>query len=201
MTLLVRYCRQRLPLRLLVPVVVGLTAAAIWAAGTEAPRLAMRAGVLILLLMVQFRLWDDLEDAAGDRVHHPERLLPRVPPGPFRVAAVGLAGAALALASVVPASAVALLLLDLAFVTAYRGRRYVGDTPWRYGVLLLKYPAFVVIAALATGAAADVDRLLAAAAVAYVAAAAYEGWHVHRPAVPAGDRTLGSTDLPSGIRR
>src|ERR1700687_4591304 len=46
----------------------------------EAPARALEAAtrlILAALLVAQFRLWDDLDDRAHDRVHHAERVLAR----------------------------------------------------------------------------------------------------------------------------
>jgi hypothetical protein len=133
--------------------------------------------VLVSLLIVQFRLWDDLEDVDRDRRSHPSRVLTRAPRRPFRVAlavSIALAGAAFAGSD---STLAGYAVLWLAMLAAYRAvRRHVTDRSWRYGLLLLKYPAFVALVVTASGGA-DVRRMVVAAVVAYAAAAGYEAWH------------------------
>ena len=175
-----RYWRERMPIQVFGPVVGGTALMAVWAAQTPDLIVASRASVLVLLLVMQFRLWDDLEDAETDAVQHPERLLPRVPRGTFRATVTALGCSALLLASVAPASLRALLLLDGAFLVAYRIRRHLRDATWRYGLLLLKYPSFVAIVALASAASLRQERVLTAMAAVYACAAGYEYWHSDR---------------------
>ena len=150
-----------------------------WAAGAEptAARLAPAAGLAALLLL-QFRLWDDLEDRHRDRVTHPERVLVVASPEPFRRALVVIGlGNLVVLAAAPSAAALAgLAVLDAAFAAAYRLRAGVADPVWRFGVLLLKYPVFVGLIAAAAGAPRTF-RLAIAMAVMYAAATAYEAYH------------------------
>ena len=158
-----------------------------WAAGAEptAARLAPAAGLAALLLL-QFRLWDDLEDRRRDRATHPERVLVVASPAPFRRALVVIGLGNLAVLAAAP-SAVApagLVVLDVAFAAAYRLRAGVSDHVWRFGVLLLKYPIFVGLIAAATGAP-PTFRLALAMTVMYAAASGYEAYHNRR-------RTIGT---------
>ena len=176
MNVLAAYVRERFPLRIFVPAVALLGGLA-WAA--SGPRLSSLPWcvALVSLLIVQFRLWDDLEDVDLDRRSHPSRVLTRSPLHPFRVT--------LALSIVITAIAfaargntvLAYAALCLATRAGYRAiRRRVTDRSWRYGMLLLKYPAFVALVVAASGPA-DSLRILVAAALAYLLAAGYEAWH------------------------
>ena len=82
--------------------------------------------------------------------------------------------------AVEPFAAIALAAVEATFVAAYSVRSHLGAFVWRYPVLLAKYPAFVVTSAM-LGHGAGVDRLLAAAAVAYAAAWLYEALHDPHP--------------------
>ncbi len=151
----------------------------LWAtdATPTAARLASATGLAALLLL-QFRLWDDLEDRAHDRVTHPNRVLVRVSPTPFvwALTAIGF-GNLLAVASAPSGAAwVGLLLLDGGFVAAYRLRARLSDHVWTFGVLLLKYPAFVLLIAAAFGTPRP-GPLALAMCVMYVAASGFEIYH------------------------
>ena len=116
------------------------------------------------------------------RATHPARVIVRTPPAPYRRALMCLALANIALGCIHgwPA-AVEIVLLDLVFYVAYRRtRRVVSDAVWRFSILLIKYPAFVVILATALGAPRP-GRLTAAALVAYSTACGYEALHTNAP--------------------
>jgi 4-hydroxybenzoate polyprenyltransferase len=125
-------------------------------------------------LIVQFRLWDDLEDLTHDRVHAPQRVLvgcTRL--GPFRIAfatSIGLVAAAFALFGgwerVLP-----YVLLLAAVAAIYRTLDANGPRrALRAQLVLLKYSGFVLL--LAHDPAAP--RALAAAFALYVLLAAHE---------------------------
>lgn len=130
------------------------------------------------LLLLQFRLWDDLEDRHRDRMPHPERVLVLAPPAPFRRAlvAIGLVNLAAFAAAPSTVALTGLVALDAAFVAAYRLRAGASDPVWRFGVLLLKYPIFVGLLS-AAGGTPRTFRLALAMAVMYAAAASYEVHH------------------------
>ena len=183
------YLAERFYPAVFVPATALHAALALWAAGAEptAARLAAAASLAALLLL-QFRLWDDLEDRDRDRAAHPERVLVAAPPTPFRraVLAIGLgnlimlaaAPAAAAPAAATPSAAapVALAALDIVFLAAYRLRAALSDRVWRFGVLLSKYPAFVALIAAAAGAPRG-PRLALAMTAMYAVAGAYEALH------------------------
>jgi len=176
MNALAAYARERLPLPVFAPALAQLAGLAWVASGAPAAALPWCVAV-VSLLVVQFRLWDDLEDLDLDRLAHPSRVLTHASLRPFRVAlaiSIVVAGAAFAAST---STLVAYAGLCLAMLAAYRAvRRRVTDRSWRYGLLLLKYPAFVVLVVTAFGEA-DVLRAFVAAAIAYAAAAGYEAWH------------------------
>ena len=176
------YLAERFRPALFIPAIVLHVLLALWAAGAEptAARLVAAAGVTTLLLL-QFRLWDDLEDRDRDRAAHPERVLARTSPAPFRRAlvAIGL-GNFVALAAAPSAAALTgLVVLDAAFFAAYRLRARASDRVWRFGLLLAKYPSFVGLVAAAAGAPRTFRLALAMAAM-YAAASLYEACHDRR---------------------
>lgn len=105
---------------------------------------------LALLLIAQFRLWDDLADRSYDSVHHPTRVL-------VRSRATGWFWAVLALLAVAAASAVAILRSWHAAPPIYLGLMVllagVYHGPLRVPrfiraqLVLLKYPVFVLLLA------------------------------------------------------
>jgi hypothetical protein len=177
MSRLAAYIAERFPLRIFGPAIALLAGTTLWVADTRSPIAILATILLASLLFVQFRLWDDLEDADRDRVTHPRRVLVNGPRLRFRVLLAALAAAAAAVCVRSDAALVALVALDAGFLAAYRWlRRGISDGAWRYGVLLLKYPAFVLITSLAAGTPMPM-RLAAGAVAAYACASAYERWH------------------------
>ncbi len=135
------------------------------------------------VLIVQFRLWDDLEDLPHDRVHAPQRVLVQCTLlRPFRLAfaaSVGAVAVGFALLQGWP-RVTAYLLLLAAMATLYRTTSGIGA--WRTlrtQLVLLKYAGFVLLLA---------DDPLApralAAALALHAALAVHDWIDQRPAPP-----------------
>jgi 4-hydroxybenzoate polyprenyltransferase len=138
------------------------------------------APLLALLLLAQFRLWDDLADRERDRPNHPERVLVcAVHVAPFVAACVGLAilNLFLALAWNGLAGLAALALLNAAALAWYvwRPAHRTGTSDL---VLLAKYPAFVLV--LGNPSAWRSPTSWAAALATYTAACAFEIWHDSR---------------------
>ena len=174
---LAAYARQRFPIKVFGPVVVALAAIARWAAGTFAlDETAALAVVLMALLVVFFRVWDDIEDRGQDRVAHPDRVLPRGPLALFLglQGAIGMVAGALLLTRSA-ASAAGFTALAAAACVGYRMRARVADAAWSYA-LLLKYPACVAIVVMAIGVVRP-GRLAIAMVIAYAGACAYEDLH------------------------
>jgi hypothetical protein len=125
-------------------------------------------------LIVQFRLWDDLEDLPHDRVHAPDRTLVRTANlGPFRaVLWASIFVFALAIASVQGwARAGAYVLVVAATVVLYRAMDSIGPRrALRSQLVLLKYPAFVLLLAAEPVA----PNAIAAALVVYGVLGTYE---------------------------
>jgi hypothetical protein len=169
------YWIERFPLRRFAPVAALVALAAQAGTSVSASRWLIDAAYA-LILIAQFRLWDDLADRGHDRDRHPERVLARAADvHPFVVAALLLTAinlvSAWSIGGAVPA--VMLLLLDVGVGAWYLCRSDVrtslGDC-----VVLLKYPTFVLI----LGAPRVNAALLAAwAAATYAAACLFEAWH------------------------
>lgn len=174
--MILAYIRERLPLWFFGPVALALAGGAL-GRPESLQQLALTA-TNGLLLLAQFRIWDDLADRRADAIAHPGRVVVRA----TSVAPLVAVGAGLLLVNVCIAilrdpSLVSLLLLTVlhlalgAFYLLRSGRTVIGDQ-----LLLAKYPVFVCVLAG--------ERLLAApgpvalaAAVAYGGASAYEAWH------------------------
>jgi hypothetical protein len=129
------------------------------------------------LLSAQFRLWDDLEDVAHDRSHHPGRTLVRSADLNRFHALLGVCIiAAVPLFAVFAGKfqAVAYLALIVAFWLLYRMLRGLALRRFARSMLVLtKYPAFVLLLAI------DPWRLWTAAVAMtlYLLLAVYEWRH------------------------
>lgn len=176
---MVDYWRERLPLNVFGPIAVVLALPAHLAVPFVPVRFGADVGFAILLL-AQFRLWDDLADRGVDAVQHPERVLVRARSSAKSVAvcvALGAINCSIAVQRDRPEFAVCILAGLIALLLfAYSGssKEAVKDL-----LRLLKYPAFVMLLAVGQ-AAASVHTATGAALVAYAAACAYEV--VHDPA-------------------
>ena len=190
------YLRERFHLRLFGALAVAI---AIGASGArfDWASLVVDSG-FALLLLAQFRLWDDLADRARDGIEHPDRVLVRAREVTPAIAICG-ALAVLNICIAVWRSGIAVAVLgglnlaagagylfagsedpayvrtagskDPAYVRAY-GRNHPAYIP----VLLTKYPAFVLVVAGERLADAPLP-ILASAAALYVVVCAYEAWH------------------------
>jgi hypothetical protein len=177
------YLVERVPVAIFGPAIALLTLAAVWTAGAvHSAQTWIVGATLTALLLVQFRLWDDVEDRERDRVDHPHRLVVRSGAAPFRVW-IGLLAAISMLASFAAggvSTIAGVLALDATAFAAYRvARARVAPGVWVYGILLAKYPAFVMVAASALGEL-RADRAAFAALVTYLAACLYEAVHTSR---------------------
>jgi hypothetical protein len=166
----------RMPVVPFGPVALLLTGAAA-AAGAPRATWAFGACAIALLLVFQFRLWDDLADAPRDRIAHPERVLPRCESTiVFRLAvcaALAVNAAALAFLSGIGST------LGLVALTAGYGVWYSRPSGERTGLaaahaLVVKYPVFAWL--LAPGPVDPVRAVLSCATV-YLAFSAYELAH------------------------
>jgi hypothetical protein len=177
------YLRERFRLSIFGPAIALHVTGALWANGAAPePAAILYCAGLATLLLLQFRLWDDLEDRERDRAAHPDRVLVCASPSPFRrlLAALCLVNVALMAATGSRSAPGGLALLNLAFWLAYRRMRpRLPDFVWRFQVLLFKYPAFVGLLAAAIGTPLS-GRSIAAALAVYATACAYEVLHDRR---------------------
>jgi hypothetical protein len=169
------YVRERGRPGIFIPAAILIAVGANAGHAIDFARLVASAA-LVLLLIAQFRLWDDLADLAIDRSRHPERVLSRAARVEgFVVFALLLATANVAVAAWLsgPVGVVMLLLLDATIAVWYaarpRHRTLVGDL-----VILIKYPAFVFIVA---GSLSPSPAQVTAAIATYAAACVFEVWH------------------------
>ena len=173
------YVAERFSPAIFVPALAVHVALALWVADVS-PTLArlVQAGGMAALLLLQFRLWDDLEDRERDRVSHPDRVLVRAAPTPFRwvLAALGLTNLVVFAAAPSGVAFAGIIALDAGFLAAYRLRARLTDHVWRFRVLLLKYPAFVGLVATAIGVPRPGPLALAMGAM-YAAACGFEVFH------------------------
>jgi hypothetical protein len=134
--------------------------------------------VFALLLLAQFRSWDDLADRGHDAVAHPERVVVRAASiAPLVAFSGGLAIINICLAVLRDGTGVAVVVLATlitilgAWYSLRRGRTVAGDS-----LLLSKYPAMVVVVAGGRVLNTPLPILVPAAAL-YVVVCAYEVWH------------------------
>jgi 4-hydroxybenzoate polyprenyltransferase len=192
MRALLAYFIERVRPGLFVPVVAALWLNALWAsealdvrtftselASLEAAGSTYALPLLLLtLLVLQFRLWDDLEDRERDRQFHPDRVLVRSRVEPFRWWLAALTAAALVAAAATNFNVLAgVAALDAWFLVAYRViRPHVTDLVWRFPILLAKYPAFATLTAVAVGGVSG-RRLALSTLVVMTGACVYEATH------------------------
>jgi 4-hydroxybenzoate polyprenyltransferase len=170
------YVRERI-LGIPVLAAVVLVCACVQLTARHAPLEVFADGLTAFLLVAQFRLRDDLADGDRDRTAHPERVLVRAPSiAPFVAAVIALTAgnAAIAAARFGPGVAMG-ALIALGVLLEIRYRRLRRRSALADHIVLLKYPAFVVIVAGAA-AAASVTGVLGLAFV-YAAALVYEAAH------------------------
>ena len=170
------YLAERFSPRIFVPLAVAIAGAA--SGGTlSVARLSVDT-TFALLLLAQFRSWDDLADRGRDAVSHPERVLVRATSvAPIVGFSGGLAILNICLAIQRDASGIAVAVLAGlvsalgAWYSLRTGRTIAGDH-----LLLSKYPAMVIVVAGDRILNAPVQILCAALAV-HFAACLYEMWH------------------------
>ena len=189
--MIVDYLRERFRVPIYVPLALAIAGAA---AATAAPgwiSFARDCG-FALLLLAQFRLWDDLADRSHDAVVHPDRVLVRAADVAQPVACCGaLAVLNICIAVWRDASGLAvgaLATLDAVLAVWYLTRHRAsaaGDQ-----LRLVKYPAFALIVA-GERALANPWPLAGAAALIYAVVWAYEIWHDP-------DGPLARTVIPGG---
>ena len=188
--MLLRYFRERFSVALFVPLAAVI-------AGVVRMRVDSWTSLLAdagyaLLLLAQFRLWDDLADRERDRLAHPDRVLVRTDPVTQAVAFCGALGVLnICLAVWRDSSGIAvsvLTVINAALAIWYLARS--GRTAAGEHLLLAKYPAIVIVVAGARALDAPV-QVLGFAALLYASVCVYEAWH--DPAGPLARRARLST--------
>jgi 4-hydroxybenzoate polyprenyltransferase len=175
--LVARYLVERARLEVFVPLAVVIGVVDGWTGGQVvgsngggATALA-RTAATALLLMLAFRVWDDVEDRTRDSVEHPERVtVSATSLGPLVWLACALAGVGLLLIGVGPRVAPrvgALALAAAALGVWYRVRSANARGVLNGHVVLLKYPAIAF-------AASPRSPSFAALAALYFALCVYE---------------------------
>ena len=170
------YLAERFSPRIFVPMAMAIAGAA--SGGTLSGSRFWLDAAFALLLLAQFRSWDDLADRGRDAVSHPERVLVRATSiAPIVAFSGGLAILNICLAIQRDASGLAVAVLVAligalgAWYSLRTGRTVAGDH-----LLLSKYPAMVIVVAGDRVLNAPV-QILCAALVVHVAACLYEVWH------------------------
>ena len=148
-----------------------LLAAVAWGAASET--LFWTVAVPIVLLVIQFRLWDDLAERAHDAFHHPARVAVRTAHASCFAALAAVLAVVVAVLLAVTRDGMVLgaygALLAAAAVF-YKKSVVAIRHPWRTYAILLKYPVFV---ALCAGPAAPL-RIAAASVAVFGVLAAFE---------------------------
>jgi hypothetical protein len=179
---IVSYLRERVPVAIFGPAILLTAALALWAAApVDVGPAGIRAIVLAALIIVQLRVWDDLEDREADAAAHPNRVLVNAPSGPVQIFAWALAvssGLVIIIGADTWTALACFLLLETWMGLAYRlVRARVSPRRWQYQILLVKYPAIVAVVTLAGSTPPSMGRLLVAAVLTYAGAVAFEIAH------------------------
>jgi hypothetical protein len=171
-----RYLAERFSVRMFAPLAVVIAIAAS-AGGLSFTGVGADA-VFAILLLAQFRSWDDLADRGHDAVTHPDRVVVQAASvAPLVAFSGGLAIVNICIAVMRDATGIAVAVLAAlvgvlgTWYSLRRTRTAAGDS-----LLLAKYPAMVVVVAGDRLLAAPVAILVSALAL-YLAACAYEVWH------------------------
>lgn len=147
---ILRYRRERLPIALVLSVAALLTIAAAAASDRVRPADFVWNMAISGVLVIQFRLWDDLNDIDIDRINHPDRVLCRlVSHSHFRIVLVILFvtnSVALSLTKSLHA-ATAFIVLNAVFLLWYRVLRKHFREFLHVHLVLTKYPVFAFLIA------------------------------------------------------
>ena len=189
---LIRYLRSRIPVAVFFPAALFLNVAALAAGRSFETASFLWSTGLAFLLILQFRLWDDLVDVQRDRQVHPSRVLCRAESlTGFHV----LLGVLLVLngfwisrlGGIIPLLVFWLYTLLLGLWYRLRPSRSPGRD-YGYHVVLTKYPLFVYL--LGGNASSPNLRLLLSLLLVYFCFGVYELLHDHRLRRLPSSRTL-----------
>ena len=173
------YLETRFPVRRYLPCAAFLAGAGYSGGRSLSPAGLAVACMLGVMLLLQFRLMDDLGDIHHDRLAHPERVMARAPSlVPFYLLLCGSFLANWVVVSMQPGpeyrTAALLLLSAGAFLWYSRLRATVTDKILGYHLVVGKYPVF---AYLLSGEGWEKWRLLLAASLVYLCFSLYEALH------------------------
>lgn len=166
------YLRERYPVRRFVPLALLVSGAGILASPDFARMTLegaagswLRAMLIAYLVILAFRVWDDLEDSEHDAHFHPERITVRVKSAtPFLILQLTAAALASLLVLTGPQPGMrllALLLLGVMLGIWYRTRAALDASPVAGALILLaKYPVIAYVAAPALWSALGVAHAL-----------------------------------------
>jgi hypothetical protein len=148
---LLAYARERIAVPRVPALAAFLAAAGLWVEPARSAADAAVRFVLLVLLVVQFRLWRDIADREHERVRHPGRVLARHRgrATAFLVSLAALAVPIVALLATLedPGRRVAAYgILALAVAVVYGSQASIHGRVMRTSWLLLQYPAFVLLA-------------------------------------------------------
>lgn len=151
-----RYLSTRFKPARMLPLVLLLLAAS--CVGSQPTNLIAASVDMLLaaLLVLQFRLWDDLSDVPFDRQHHPERVLVQAHsllPYSSLLLLVGVANAIIAIWTRPANVAITLMNLHVGLLIWYELIRHNNWRVANFHLVLLKYPVFVFILASRTDSA------------------------------------------------
>lgn len=145
---LLEYRRERLPAKLVLTVAVLLSLAATAVSEVTAPADFFGNVMLAVLLVSQFRLWDDLNDIEADRIEHPNRVLCRLASlRPFQVTVAMLLAVnsfAIFVSRAFITGAV-FVALNIAFYCWYHKLRTLCRPSVNSFFVLTKYPVFAFV--------------------------------------------------------
>ncbi len=180
---LLRYRQSRLPAGLHLSLALFLwTASLVTGWPATAASLAVNL-VLAGTLVLQFRLWDDLNDVARDRIDHPRRVLCQATSlSHFRLLLAAIFALNVAAITLLKPGhfLVAFLILNMALFLWYRvPRTFRLYSFFSYHVVLVKYPVFVYLLGFVAAGDEGAPRLFAMALV-YLCFCVYEVLHDER---------------------
>ena len=152
--LIASYLRERYRSRLFVPLALLLAITGMFAAGSrvDAPSAVIASVITCYLLVLAFRVWDDLEDRARDRRDHPERVLARSTSTlPWVVVLAVTFGTAVAIIATGAQSVQRILIIAAGtalILVWYRVRRSLHASPLvGMAIIFAKYPLIAFVAA------------------------------------------------------
>jgi 4-hydroxybenzoate polyprenyltransferase len=169
MTVLSPYTRERL---LTVPVIAAvlLVIVAAQLGRAEGTALLPLDAIRAFLLVVAFRIWDDLSDRPRDRERHPTRVTAQAESVTPLVIVAGLLGT---IGILLTSLGLILLIYSIALAVWYRTR--TSHSSLGTHLLLAKYPAFTF--AMIGDDRAFTPRAVLVTAIVYLAACVYEWMH------------------------